>query len=569
MPLLARWTLGFLLSGTLVAQSLPEALAMVPEDTSVVLIFKEAGATDAKFKTFSKRFGKESSFHEFATHFGTGVEGFKGGPLLFLERDAPKGKASVEVLLAPMGNYKQLVKSLKAKPAGRLQTFKRQDQVYFLASRGSYALLSKDRAFLQEVLQTQAGLASSLKAQLPWIQAQDIVGVIPERAFHKGLAKAKAELEKPAKAEVPGGTSPKAAKEMIGRAMAALDQSSSCFAFCLNLPEDRSLRASARIFLRPGSSVATWALPDAAHPLLGVPTATYAMAFGGPNPKGLSTWASEVFTPLLFGDQSPEDLKALQSLQAEVQGNIRSATWVLGTPLAPNKGLLSGTSGIVKVEDPAKYLDALERLTRMQGDLATKKVSGDSAVPKPSPTFARNVLPSTPSATITTPLGGGEAAPQSSMFLSLLFGGDSLRTSVAQADDHTLVLVLGGAEPLQKALEAYRTAKATLDQEAGTKAVDALLPSHAPWRLYLHPGGLRDLAQSVLETIPLIPGGKPLPKVDPAPPIAMGFRVDAEVAELTLATTGDTLDAIAKWGRAMDALISSKKGHDVVPETAP
>jgi len=139
--------------------------------------------------------------------------------------------------------------------------------------------------------------------------------------------------------------------------------------------------------------------------------------------------------------------------------------------------------------------------------------------------------------------------------------------SLAQADEHSLVVVMGGAKPLQQALEAYRNSQGSLDQEAGIKAVDALLPASAPWRLYLHPGGLVGLADAVVSVIPVMPQGKTLPKVDAAPPIALGLQIDAQGIDLSFVATGSTLDAVAKWGKEMDNLFP--KNAEVETESEP
>ncbi|WP_005036801.1 hypothetical protein [Holophaga foetida] len=554
MALLSRWTLALSLAGSLGAQSLPDALAMVPEDASVLIILKESGITDRKFQAFTGRFGKGSSFHEWKTHFGRDLEGLGSGPALFVEQKRPEQKASSDVLLAPVANYKALLRELKAVPSGKLHTFKRKKQAFFIASRAGFALFSKDKALLQQVLQTQGGLQASLSPQLPWLQSHDVVGVVPEKTFRTAMATAKADLEKPDKAEAQALPTAKATKEMVKLALEALDRSASYFAFSMDLPEDRSLRASAKLFFRPGAPMASWAPKASVHPLLGVPTTPYALAMGGPSPKGVSTWMTDVLMPLFYRECAPGDLQSLKSIQGEIQGNVRSAAWILGAPVAPGRGLLSGTSAVLKVEDPARYMDSLERLTRLQADLAAKKPKGEAGTPVPLPVFTRNVLPGAPSVTVSTPLGLPDSRPQDLIFQGMIFGGDRVEMSLAQADEHTLVAVVGGAEVLQRNLDAYRTPLGTLEQEAGVKAVDALLPAETPWRLYLHPGGMRDFAHSVLETLPLLPGGKTLPKVDTAPPVALGLRIDAQGADLSFVATGSTLDALAKWGKDVKQL---------------
>lgn len=569
MAQLSHWTLILSLAGSLAAQSLPDALAMVPEDTTDLVILKDGGATDRKFQAFSGRFGKGSSLHKWEEHFGWDLARSQSGPALFLERNLPGKKESRDVLLVPVSDYKALVKELKAVPSGKLRTFKRGDQAYFLASRSGFALFSKDQALLQEVLQTRGGIQASLAPQLPWIQSKDLVCVIPEKSLHKELADAKADLSKPEdpdKPKSPMGTNTKAAKDMFKVAMDTLDASATFFAVSMDLPEDRGLKASARVFFRPGAPMVSWAPKGALHPLMGVPATPYALAMGGPSSKGIATWITEVVTPLFHGECTPEDLKALKTLQGDIQGNIRSAAWILGAPVAPGRGLLSGTGAILKVDDPVRYLDGLEKITRFQAQLAARKPKGEEGAPAPVPAFTRGVLPGTPSAGVSTPLGGAEATPQDMVFKGMIFGGDSIQMSIAQADDHTMVVVFGGAETLKTALDAYRSPVGTLDRDAGVKAVDAMLPADAPWRLYLHPGGMRDFAQSFLEVLPLLPGGKALPKVDAAPPAALALSINAQGAELSVAVMGSTLDAIAKWGKEMDQLFPKKPKAEPVEE---
>ncbi|MBP1625811.1 MAG: hypothetical protein H6Q00_286 [Holophagaceae bacterium] len=542
MSHVSHWSLALVLTGSLGAQSLPEALAMVPTDASSVAILREAGATDLRFREFTKRFGKGSSFEEWEAHFGRDLAGFRGGPALVVERKAKGQKEPVDLLIAPTAGFQALVKELKAVPQGKLYTFKRGEKTFFLASRSGFAFLSKDRDLVLEMLQVQGGLAATLGPRLPWMQTQDIVGVIPEKAFHEGLASAKADLEKPDEPEKSPLPSNKATKAATLRALEALDASASCFAFSLSLPEDRSLRGSARLFLRPGTPMASWTPTAAVHPLQGMPNTPFALAFGGPASQPLAAWISDILQPLLQKEMAPEDLKSLKALQAELQGNLRSATWVIGVPVAPGRGLLSGTTGVLRVENPGAYMDTLARITRQRATLA----GGEAG-----PVFRPNVLPSVPSALISSPIPG---EPSTAVFSGLLFGGPSIDLGLAQADEHTLVAALGSPETLQRALESFRTPVGTLDLDKGIQAVDASLPADAPWRLYVHPGGLRDFAQSLFETLPILPGNKALPKVDSAPPMGLALRMDSQSIDLNLALPGETLDAVGKWGKAMEEL---------------
>jgi len=531
---------------------------MVPEDTTDFVILKDGGATDLRFQTFSGRLGKGSPLHKWEEHFGWDLARSKGGPALFLERKTAGRKDSSDALLVPAGDFKGLVRELKAVPSGKLRTFKRGEQAYFVADRAGFAVFSRDQALLQEILKTQGGLQSSLAPQFPWLQSRDIVCVIPEKALRRAMAEAKADLNKPEDPEKPSsplGPGSKAAKDMVKAAVETLESSTSFVAFSLDLPSDRGLRASARAFFRPGAPMATWAPKVATHPLMGVPSLPYALAMGGPSSKGIAAWVTEVLTPLIHKECTPEELKALNALQGEVQGNIRSAAWVIGAPSTPGAGLFSGTSAILKVDDPVRYLDNLEKITRFQAQLAARKSKTEEGAAAPVPVFTRGILPGTLSASVSTPV---EGAPPDMVFKRLFMGGDTFRMSIGQADDHTMAVVFGGADVLKRALESYRLPVSTLERDPGIRAVDALLPATATWRLYIHPGGLRDFAHSFLEVLPLLPQGKTLPKVDAAPPAALALDIDAQGAELSVAVMGSTLDAIAKWGKEMEQLFPRK-----------
>nr|WP_320133911.1 hypothetical protein [uncultured Holophaga sp.] len=575
---LSRWSLCLLATGALSAQTLPDALAMVPDAATSVLIFKGASETETRIQDLAQRFsGRSQPLIHWEQDYGIDPAAFKGGPALILEAkpkapakakakageeelpaEAPKAR---EVLLLPGGDFKALLKELKARAHQGLYSFRRNEETYYLARRSGFVLASRDLAWLRQVVDNREDrVLSEAQPHLAWIGAQDFVALKPGRALHEGLAPA------PAKSGKEGAPTAQAVDGLLNQLKALVDEQASFLALSLSLPKDQGLRGSVRLFLKPGSKLPAGLPAMAGHPLQGLPAAPFAFAVGGPNLPGVNAWFQSLAVGMEGG--SEKDLKARLALQEELQKQVRSSSWMLGLPSTWGSSWLSGGLAVVKVEKPEAYLETMGRVMAQQAGQrkAAKKAGG---TPMPEPIFTPGILPEVPSALVSIPLLQEPADPGKTMIFRMIFGGTNLEMAMAKADEHTVVMVIGGADVLQTALKNYRTAPSTLERDPLIRATDALLPADEPWRFYLSPSGTRDLVQGVLGAFPILPKDKSIPAIAPVPPIGMGFRIQPASADLDLVLPQATLEALAQWGQDMSKLWPQKPAEaSPAPEEA-
>jgi hypothetical protein len=131
--------------------------------------------------------------------------------------------------------------------------------------------------------------------------------------------------------------------------------------------------------------------------------------------------------------------------------------------------------------------------------------------------------------------------------MKLLFGPDgTLKTYVAPADEHTVVMAYTSLDRLKAALEFYRSGKPGLSADASLAKVAATLPSGSQFVNFVSLGGTFKLVQQFAASMP---GARPpaMPDFPDCPPLGMAAKVSPTGFEGHLTITAETLQTIGDF----------------------
>lgn len=516
------------------AQSLKEGLASVPADAAQIEVYRDAATLDARFA---------ATLGSHATP-GPNLVGIYGdldlppaaraaGPVLRVEFPGKEALAQRFAYWLPAKDFKAFTRKLGAVPAQGLARAKRKAGTFYFAKAGAFALASQDAELLKAIRAAKTPMGAALEPLLPWLADHDVATVLPPAAARKALAAAAEGLDQ---GKNPGLAALKPfLKPLLDEAGASVAAAAVGAAF----PPDGTIRGQAKAFFKPGSPLAErgsrFATPQG-HPLEGLSPVGFVLGLGGPLPR-FALPAAPV------PGVAPEVTARLAALQAEQARNLRGMAFTLGVPAAPGAPLLGATRWLLRVDDPALYFKNLPDLMTAQNPILAALGFGTKV--------ELDVLPGVPSCTSTLTFDSLAKSPlppaQLKMALTLLFGSpDRILFSAAKADDHTILFVLGDAPALKAALAGFGPG---FQVDPGVKAVDALLPAAAPWRLYLNLGNARDLVQTVLDSF--APGKQTLPAVPTVPPVGLTLLLDGSGVALDGAVVPETLAAILAFSKAV------------------
>ena len=224
---------------------------------------------------------------------------------------------------------------------------------------------------------------------------------------------------------------------------------------------------------------------------------------------------------------------------------------VFAAPVA-RTSLLSGFTTLVRVSDSKAYFAAMEESSQAQKAFLQELGLVEEV------TFTRDLLPGVSSCGVTTRFAlksDDPATASSRMAMAMLFGGETLQTSLGALDDHRVLAVMGGADLLKARLEEVRKAPEGLAQSI--LAVEPALGRDHRFALYLDPRGLRGVAQ-LLATMFGGPEAPTLPAIADVPAAGLTLSLDPAMVELRGAVPAETLRATAALFKAIGALFPAK-----------
>jgi hypothetical protein len=449
------------------------------------------------------------------------------------------------VLMVPVKDGKRLAARLQAKATGSVQryewTTEQGPQERFLAFRGGYAFVAEGRDMLELALKPGPSLEAELKPLATWLTAHDTVLLVTERTVHRAIEEAL--MEHPSKAASPA-LSAGPFKELGELARTSVRHA----ALALDVPEDGSLRFTARAFFRPHSPLAAKAAslpPLQGHPLGGLPDGPYALALGGRWPLPMAFFEKVAGQ---YPGLDPKDREQLVGLMAKVQEQqLGMAARFRGT--AKGEPLLQGLTGLVELKDGQAWLAAVkQQLAWCQEHF------------KGVYTYQEGVLPDLPSLTVSIDFGrlagGKELPPQVGMVAGMLLGGMQLTISQALVDGHEAVYAFGGKEALRRAVDEVLL-HTPLAASPKLKAIDLLLPKETRFSLYLDPSGVRAMLTTLMAAFT---NKEPnLPEVADTLPLAGALAMDPGGIQFSGSARPESLEAMVKLFSGLSKAMPGQK----------
>jgi hypothetical protein len=538
------------------AQELKDAFRLLPPATTSLEVYSNPARMEQRTHRLVTRFAPDPTTRILKLLPGLDLDPAILGPGSTVVATFPstQPRAKRQAVLIPVRSFPALVKSLKAVKASGRYTVTQGKATFTLAARGTYAVLSSDPNLVDELKADGPNLGGELTPLAPWIVSHDAVLLAPTATMDEAFKGFRSAFAPKAGSPPNALAALKILKPLVDQAAAFVAQG----AVAVDFPEDGSVKGHARLFLKPGNPLGAGGTDVAGpHPLAGLPSQGFVLGGGWVVSGHLHGWMDQLAAlgaEMAASSKNPE-LAAKAATQArDLNARIQSQSMSLGVPTKAGAPLLGQFRSRVRVDDATAYLNAWADLLETQGQAGTLPAGMTT-------TLKRDLLPGIPSASQTLTLGTLEGLPvppgQLKLLFTALFGQpDSMVISMAVQDSHTVVAVLGGAAELRAALAPV---DAPLDQQPSTAASDALLPGQALLRFYVAPDGVRALVQQAMETfLPAADPARKLPVLPAAPPLILTLQADAQAIEFSGAAAPESLDALAAFYHALQALTAKK-----------
>ena len=134
------------------------------------------------------------------------------------------------------------------------------------------------------------------------------------------------------------------------------------------------------------------------------------------------------------------------------------------------------------------------------------------------------------------------------MFTSLIFGGSQVTFSQMAVDEHTILMVLGGRDLLNK-VAVKMTAGRALASQPGIRQVNAALPEGGRFAIYVDAAGFQELVSNIMASMGQ---SGPVVKLDRKGLLPLGgvITLDENGIQFTGLARQETLKAFAEVGKA-------------------
>jgi hypothetical protein len=438
----------------------------------------------------------------------------------------------------------------------------------FGTAKGGYLVVADREASLAAFKKPARTLSVELAPYATWMARHDVSVVVTRAAVEEAARSASQSFKRPPAEPKDGEKPAKPGAKLVARLQAKLDRwaelaktSVHHVLGSLDISEGGGLMVEARALLSPGSPLSReleTLPPVVGHPLKGLATSDFALAFGG-EWTALFDFQSAFMEDLDKGGKvQPATLARLQKAMEFQSGLTRSMAAIFSAP-APRGSMMSGLISLVRVSDSQAYLAAMEETSKAQ-----RAFFQDLGMPE-AVSFSRDILPGVPSCGMTTRLdlkNEDPAAASARAAMAMIFGGESIQMSMGALDDHRLLAVMGNPELLKARMEALQKTPEAI--ALSILAVEPDLGRDYRFALYLDPRGIRDLAQVVVGIF----GGsteKQLPIIPEVPAAGFTLSLDPSVVELRGSVRAETLDATATLVKAIGALLAEKRMGEAKP----
>jgi hypothetical protein len=269
------------------------------------------------------------------------------------------------------------------------------------------------------------------------------------------------------------------------------------------------------------------------------------MAMGGTVPERAMQELMKVSIKMMQNQPgfklTQEQAEKYADVSMQAMSGVTSMRMLVGVA-EPGAGLYGNTSAVMTVKDSKAFLDQYEKSLA-----ATRQLAEDAKSPaipvatservKVGETEALEVSMSFPSMKDLAPAGGAD--PQKIM--QLFAGPDGkLKTYIAPADEHAVVMAYTSPERLKEALEFYKSKQPGLSADTGIAKVAAKLPPGSQFVGYASLSGLAEMVKQVMGTVPGAPPAM-IPDFPESPPFGFAAKVSATGIQGHFVVTAETL----------------------------
>jgi hypothetical protein len=480
----------------------------------------------------------------------------------------------VVMLMVPVTDYALFLKQLKPEEAaGKLSKVTVFGGPFLIGRRGSYAVLAEQgqEELLARVLDSQKSAADELASLQPWLDTNDLAGVVTRKGveFFGGKAVAGLKKSRDAFGDMPAEAqesiqSVRAIIELYEKVVEGAQKEVALVAAGLRLDQQDNLRLAGRVTFVPGGEAAklvTTVRPSARNLLAGLPAEPYVVAAAGVVPEGtaeammgFSMQIMQSAAPMIGGLQGGDLKKYIEESKDSMKG-VRGMSMFLGVGKARDP-LYANMLALVDVEDARGYVARYEKSMKAVGELG----KGD-----PKSMFAGMAAEKTKIAetdalkvSMKVPLPPAmEESPElrkmmDEMMEKMYGPGGKIVTYLAVADRHTIVTGFTTPDPAARAIRTIRKGEKGLAADPLMAKTAALLPADAAWVFYWSPAGTMDFAARMIGLMAGPMGGGPtIPAFPASPPVGAALSTAPGELRLEAIVPNDTLKAGGEYARKM------------------
>ncbi|HUS38285.1 MAG TPA: hypothetical protein VMX74_02480 [Pirellulales bacterium] len=530
----------------------PAVLSVVPDTTLAVQVVDNPARFSSRVSTIADRFGNPG-FDPLAMIMPM-FEGIdeKGSVAVawFMEEGKP---APVSVFFLPVTNFEAFRERLGGEAKGDGVWIVQVAIRTFLATqKDGYAILvpAENEKVLKNVMASQKSLFDEVSARSFWKANQDLGAIVTPQGIKTFSAMAVGSLDQ-MKLLLAAGNDPQAkaaagAMEMYKQMFARMENEVSYLAVGAQLDDKGSMRLNARVqFAKDGSlaKIGETEVPER-HLLTGLPHEDFVFASGATFSKTFIEWMLDASVkmmksmPELYGDLTDEQVKQMQDSWKKM------ADWdsMAMRFAAPEAGelLLSGVSGVMRVGDASKFLDAyvvaMEQFTEIIGD------ADNPAVPKMN--VEKVQIGALAAVKVVTKMNV-PPGPAGQMIEKFYGPNGEITAYLAAADDKTVVLGYASEDALKRAVES--AVKPGLSADRQIRKTSGMLMDEPHMVGYASARGMIQLASYFMTLVPGGIAGVDLPPFPDVPPIGTAVKLRGSHLEAETVVPDEFLSALAEY----------------------
>ena len=551
------------------AQSTEAVLKLVPDSALAVTVVNRLDTTSSLIEKLGieLKLGAPNPL-SLIKAFGGITEGLddKGTVVLALLPDPDGLPTPVPVVFVPVTDYDKFIAPLaiemEAKP---IRSIAITGKPLLACKKGSCAAvtLPQFESALNNVLASETGIAAAVAPLADWTAANEISFIgVPAGIqtlldmMQMGIAQAKPALERAG----PETNAALAQMKMMEGLIDAARTELTLIGVGLDLIDEGHVAGSMRVQFAPSGEWARrseGAAAVSAPALTDLPAGPFGFAFASSSVEGWNearlNFSFEMMRssleapPLKF---TKEQLDQLRVASAAMLKQVKQMQFAMATGV-PGESLLSGTLGIIKVENADQYIAMAKDSLKIY-----EKIGGQGGA-NPLPSYQIEEIQVGGKTALMTTVDMSQMIPGMNQqpdemkatlepIMRALFGPTGKMTTYTVPLDNNRVLTAYNSKALDDYLRSPPAASSSLASDKNLQTTAALLPKGAQTVGYVDMQGVVTLVNATLNNIPAARGFQ-APDFPAAPPLGIGSQLTANGYELRLVAPKSLLSSIGDF----------------------